>query len=83
MCLVLGLRFDSKVAEALVGVVVANEYLHVDSDKSGCPTISVCLMFFVCAADLLYYLFSIHVPRRGLSVLPFIITCSAHTHQFT
>lgn len=38
MCLVLGLRFDSKVAEALVGVVVANEYLLVDSDKSSCPT---------------------------------------------
>ena len=38
MCLVLGLRFDSKIAEALVGVVVANEYLLVDSDKSNCPT---------------------------------------------
>ena len=38
MCLVLGLRFDSKVAEALVGVAVANEYLLDDSDKSGCPT---------------------------------------------
>ena len=41
MCLVLGLRFDSKVAEALVGVVVANEYLLVDTDKSGCPTMRI------------------------------------------
>ena len=58
----LGFGFDSKIPIALVGVVVADGYLHVDTDVCGCPAVSVGGMLHVNLSHNLDHLLPGRVP---------------------
>ena len=83
MHLMLGLRFDAEILIALVGVVVADDYLHVDTDVCCRPAVAVSGMFFM---DLFHQsddLFALGIARGWLTVLPLVVPGPAHAHQGT
>ena len=80
MHLMLGLRFDAEILIALVGVVVADDYLHVDTDVCCRPAVAVSGMFFM---DLFHQsddLFALGIARGWLTVLPLVVPGPAHAH---
>ena len=58
---VLGLRLDAEIPVTLVGVVVADDYLHVDAEVGGCPAVAVGGMFAMDFLDQGDYLFPLVV----------------------
>ena len=78
-----GLRFDAEILITLVGVVVADDYLHVDSDECCRPAIAVSGMLFVDLFDEGDDFFALSVARGRLPVLPLVVPGPAHAHQGT
>ena len=78
-----GFRFNSKVSEAFVGVVVADFNVFVRSDKGCNPTVTMSLVRIV---DLLYeqdHLFPVKIPLRLFATFPFVIAAATDTHNLT
>lgn len=79
----LGLRFDTELLIALIGVVVADGYPHIDTDICRCPAIAVSGMLFVGLLDQSDDFFALRVARGWLPTLPLVVPGPADSHQGT
>ena len=68
---------------SLVGVVVADDHLHVDTDVCRCPAVAVCGVLFVDLFDQSNDFFALGIARGWLPVLPLVVPGPAHAHQGT
>lgn len=79
----LGLGFDTKIPVALVGVVVADDYLHIDTDVCRRPAVAVGRVRCVDLFDQGDNLFALGVAWGRSAVLPLVVPGPAHAHQST
>ena len=78
-----GLRLDAEIPVALVGVVVADGHLHVDTDVCRCPAVAVGGMLLVDFLDEGDDLLALGVAAGRLASPPLVVPRTAHAHQGT
>ena len=74
-------RFNSKVSEAFVSVVVADFNVFVRSDEGCDPAVTMSPVKIV---DFLYeqnHLFPVKIPLRLFAAFPFVIAAATDTHH--
>jgi len=81
MYTMLGLGLNPEIPVALVGVVVADAYLHVDAYIGRCPAVAVGGMLPVDPPDEGDDLLAPGVAAGRLAPLPLVVPCTAHAHQ--
>ena len=74
-------RLNTKITKTLVDKVVTNGGSKLITYESYHPTVSMGRMFRVHLLNELHHRFPIKVTRRGITTLPFILTCTAYAHH--